>query len=303
MKESSQTGHLAALFTILIWGTTYIATKVLLTEFAPVEILFFRFTLGLAALYIATRRRFSFQGIRQELTMAGAGLCGVCLYYLLENIALTYTSASNVGIIVSTVPFFTVLVGRIFRRGQPWPKLHFWLGFVVAMVGIGLIHIQGQAFHLNPKGDLLALLASLVWAFYSNFTEKIASFGHPVTLTTRRIFCYGLIFMLPAMAIFGFRLAPERFLDPGIVANFLFLGLGACALCFVTWNFAVRVLGPVKTTVYLYLSPVITMVTAAIVLNEPMTAGMILGAALTLFGLFLSQGNMLFRWLKKSKTA
>ena len=105
------------------------------------------------------------------------------------------------------------------------------------------------------------------------------------------------------MAIFGFRLAPERFLDPGIVANFLFLGLGACALCFVTWNFAVRVLGPVKTTVYLYLSPVITMVTAAIVLNEPMTAGMILGAALTLFGLILSQGNMLFRWLKKSKTA
>ena len=78
-------------------------------------------------------------------------------------------------------------------------------------------------------------------------------------------------------------------MDGGIVANFLFLGFGACALCFVTWSYAVAILGSVKTCVYLYLSPVITMIASALVLQEPMTKGMIFGAALTLFGLILSE--------------
>ena len=98
MKQRPETaGHLAALFTVLIWGTTFISTKVLLTAFAPVEILFIRFLLGLAALFAACPRRLRGMGVRREAALAAAGLCGVCLYYLLENIALTYTMASNVG--------------------------------------------------------------------------------------------------------------------------------------------------------------------------------------------------------------
>lgn len=49
MKQTKSAGHLAALFTILVWGTTFISTKVLLADFQPVEILFFRFVLGLRA--------------------------------------------------------------------------------------------------------------------------------------------------------------------------------------------------------------------------------------------------------------
>ena len=90
--ETNQTkGHLAALLTVLIWGTTFISTKVLLEDFQPVEILFFRFLLGLAALYLVLPRPLRGTTPRQELTFAGAGLCGICLYYLLENIALTDT--------------------------------------------------------------------------------------------------------------------------------------------------------------------------------------------------------------------
>ncbi|WP_293728163.1 DMT family transporter [uncultured Phascolarctobacterium sp.] len=103
-------GHLAALFTILIWGTTFIATKILLTALTPVEILFLRFALGLAALWLARPQRLRTQNYKQELTLAAAGLCGICLYYLLENIALTYTLASNVGVIISAAPFLTALL-------------------------------------------------------------------------------------------------------------------------------------------------------------------------------------------------
>lgn len=105
MTNKTAAGHLAALVTILIWGTTFISTKVLLQDFQPIEILFFRFVLGLIALFLVYPHPLKGTSLRQELTFAAAGLSGVCLYYLLENIALTYTMASNVGVIISVAPF------------------------------------------------------------------------------------------------------------------------------------------------------------------------------------------------------
>ena len=80
MKNPQATGHLSALVTILIWGTTFISTKVLLVAFQPVEILFIRFVLGLIALILVCPHRLKGTTPRQELTFAAAGLCGVCLY-------------------------------------------------------------------------------------------------------------------------------------------------------------------------------------------------------------------------------
>lgn len=109
MDQNKATGHLSALLTILIWGTTFISTKVLLVDFQPIEILFFRFVMGLFALLVVYPHRMKGTTGKQELTFVFAGLCGVCLYYLLENIALTYTMASNVGVIISVAPFFTAI--------------------------------------------------------------------------------------------------------------------------------------------------------------------------------------------------
>ena len=135
MGNRRTAGHLAALFTIIIWGTTFISTKVLLTDFKPVEILFFRFVMGFVALFLVCSHRMKGVGRRQELTFVLAGLCGICLYYLLENIALTYTMASNVGVIISVAPFFTAILSRLFLKSEGKLKANFFIGFVVAMAG------------------------------------------------------------------------------------------------------------------------------------------------------------------------
>ncbi len=111
-------GQAAAWFTILLWGTTFVSIKILLEEFNPAEILLFRFILGYCALFLACPRRLKTTGTRQELTFVFAGLSGVCLYYLLENIALTYTMASNVGVVVSVSPFFTAILFHFMHRRQ-----------------------------------------------------------------------------------------------------------------------------------------------------------------------------------------
>ena len=90
MENKNYTGHFIAALTILIWGTTFISTKVLLEDFQPVEILVFRFILGFVILLLISPRRLKIKGKGEELLFVGAGLSGICLYYLLENIALTY---------------------------------------------------------------------------------------------------------------------------------------------------------------------------------------------------------------------
>lgn len=291
MKQTKSAGHLAALFTILVWGTTFISTKVLLADFQPVEILFFRFVLGLLALLAADPRPLKRTTAKQELTFAAAGLCGVCLYYLLENVALTYTMASNVGVIISVAPCFTALLSRLFLQQEEKLGVRFFAGFGVAMAGIVLISLNGSALQLNPVGDLLALLAAFLWACYSILTKKIAGFGFRTILTTRRVFCYGILFMIPALFLFGFRLDLGRFANPAYLLNILFLGLGASALCFVTWNAAVKLLGAIKTSVYIYLVPVITVAASVLILQEPFTWMTAAGTALTLAGLLLSESK------------
>ena len=77
MVQNKTIGHLSALLTILIWGTTFISTKVLLVDFQPVEILFFRFVMGLLALLVVYPHRMKGTMRKQELTFVVAGLCGV----------------------------------------------------------------------------------------------------------------------------------------------------------------------------------------------------------------------------------
>ena len=95
--------------------------------------------------------------------------------------------------------------------------------------------------------------------------------------------------MIPALFLFDCRIGAERFTNPVCLGNLIFLGLGASALCFVTWNMAVKVLGAVKTSIYIYLVPVITVVTSTLILNEKVTVMSGIGTVLALIGLFLSE--------------
>ncbi len=282
-------GHLFAFMTIFIWGTTFISTKILLKVISPIEILFLRFTIGFIVLLVFYPHRLKVKEKKQELYFAAAGLCGVTLYYLFENIALTYTFASNVGVIISIAPFFTAIFAHLFLDKEKL-RLQFFIGFAVAVIGIFLISFNGSSnLKLNPLGDILAVLAAVVWAAYSVLTKRISGFHYNTIQATRRIFFYGLVFMAPALFLFGFEPKINKLMQPVILFNILFLGLGASALCFVTWNTAVKILGAIKTSVYIYMVPVITVITSVIVLRETITGVAAFGIVLTLSGLIISE--------------
>ncbi|GIP17204.1 EamA family transporter [Paenibacillus montaniterrae] len=290
-RDPKLIGHSLALITILMWGMTFISTKLLLETISPVEILFLRFAIGFIALCLLAPIAFKRVVIKHEWYFAAAGLCGVTLYFLLENIALTYTLASHVGVIVSIVPFFTAILAHFLLDGEKL-NLQFFVGFAIALAGIFLISFNGNYnLKLNPLGDLLAIAAAVVWAVYSVLTKKISQFPYSTVQATRKMFFYGLIFMLPVLAIYGFKPQWGQLVEPLPLFHLIFLGLGASALCFVTWNSAVKMLGAVKTSVYIYMVPVVTVIASAIMLKENITPAVGIGTLLALAGLLLSEGK------------
>lgn len=291
-KKKLAVGHITAILTIILWGTTFISTKILLKDFNPVEILFIRFIMGLIALILVAPSRMRIKDKRHEFMFAFAGLCGITMYYLLENIALTYSLACNIGVVLSVAPMFTAILAHFFLEGEKL-RFNFFLGFIVAILGIILISFDGHTtLKLNPLGDILAILAALVWGVYSILTKKISSYGYNTIHVTRRTFTYGILFMLPTLTFFGFDITMGQLTKPVNLFNFLFLGLGASATCFVTWNYAVKILGAVKTSVYIYLAPVVTIITSLLVLKERITPMGALGTVLTFAGLILSESKI-----------
>lgn len=295
IQKPTSRGHLFALLSIFIWGTTFISTKVLLRTLQPIEILFIRIFIGFVFLILFYPRRLKLTDRRQERLFAAAGLMGITVYYLCENIALTYTAASNVSIIVTIAPFFTALLSVPFLKAEK-PRLPFYLGFAAAISGVILISYSGSSsLELNPLGDLLAAAAAISWAFYSILTRKISELGYNTIQATRRVFLYGLLFMIPMLFVLGFHLEIEKITSVVNLGNLLYLGLCASALCFVTWGSAVKLLGAVKTSVYIYLVPVVTLVASVLILHEPLTPALIIGSLLTLLGLWLSQTKMFIK--------
>lgn len=288
MTSKKTRGHLAALFCAVVWGTTFISTKVLLRDFNPVEILFYRFLIGYLVLWIAFPKMMKPQKLSHEWYFLAAGATGVTVYYLFENIALTYTLAANVSIIVSVAPFFTALMAHVFLKDEKLKK-SFLVGFPVAIAGIVMVTFNGRAvLQVNPLGDFLAVGAAVIWASYSIIIRKMGTFHYPVAWTTRRIFFYGILLMLPLLKPMGAQWKFMAFLTPVNLGNFIFLGICACAICFAVWSYAVDVLGAVISSNYIYAVPVITVVTSAVVLKEPITPMGIAGMALTILGLVIS---------------
>ena len=163
ISAASAFGIFLACVSVFIWGITFVSTKSLLNDFSAFEILVVRFLAAYLGLWAMRPKRLVLKSKKENISFALAGLTGVTLYQFFENIAISFTTASNVSIIVSICPMFTAIVARIFLKEKCITK-SFVAGFILAISGVALVSFNGNAeFHFSPKGDLLALLAGICW--------------------------------------------------------------------------------------------------------------------------------------------
>ncbi|WP_299549701.1 DMT family transporter [uncultured Helicobacter sp.] len=285
-------GHLLAFSSVFFWSSLYVSVKILLEVFSPLELLVLQFIIGYCFLLILSPKLLK-TNFKDEIYLLLAGLCGITIYNLFLNLAMDYSKASNVSVIIATAPLFTALFASFLKIEKL--SFVFLVAFVLCMGGIVLLNYEEEGFSFNSLGDGFALLSALGWAAYSLLILKIMQKTNAPILVTRRIIFYGILGMLPSFFFLEFSPNLKSLLDLKIALNLLFLSLFASGICFILWNRATLLIGAVKTNIYVYLTPIITIIASFFILEETLSTLALFGVFLTLFGVILAES-------KRSKT-
>ncbi len=270
MNRIKNMGFLSAIFSITIWSSTYISTKLLIADYSAIQISFVRFSIGLLILSILSPPRFKKTVWKDEILFSLIGFLGIFLYFSLENLATKYTYASNVSVIVTSIPLLTSLIGPLFYKDETF-KLKYLFAFALTIIGFLLILSQsGAKTGVSVTGDILALSAAFVFSIYTLLLRKV-NVKYSSILVTRKSVFYGWIAITFTAIILNQIPDISGIIKPDNLFHFLFLGLLASGICFITWSHAVRSLGPVRTSQFIYLVPFITITLSIIILKEKFT--------------------------------
>lgn len=288
--------YIVAFLTVVIWGTTFVWTKLLIINgISPAQIFTLRFViayvlmLGFSLLWQRhTPHKWMADSWKDEMLMAALGITGGSVYFLAENEALRFTTATNASLIVCSCPLFTMLINRCCYRNEPLGAMKV-TGSVIACIGMAIVVLNGRfVLNLSPIGDMLAFTACLCWAFYS-LLMKPAVQRYSSVFITRKVFFYGVLTIIPYYLIVPGFPTIDTLMRPAILANLLFLGCIASMLCFLTWNWCIRKLGAVSATNWVYLNPLATIAAAWMVLGETITPYFLSGSLLILTGMYLAE--------------
>ena len=144
-------GLCCLVFTIFGWGLSFLGTKTLLSNYSPVEIIFFRYSLSYLGLFLILPKPFLLKNWKFELLCFLAAIFGVSIYQFLENVAIDKTSASNVSVIISCSSFFTAIFTTLILKSEKI-GVNFLVGFVFSLIGVILVSFNGAVhFEFNPQ--------------------------------------------------------------------------------------------------------------------------------------------------------
>jgi drug/metabolite transporter (DMT)-like permease len=281
--------HLLLLCAVVVWGWTFVATKILLTELGPIEILTMRLAIGLpflGVLLLANRVSLRFERVDAAPILAGGVI--MTTHFLLQISGLVTTTASNSGWIISVTPLAMAVLAFLFLRERiGWSAV---AGIAVATIGILLLVSRGRLGNLDwlrSTGDWLILLSAHTWAAYTVVTRNLVRRRNPLAVTFAILLVAALLIaaVFVATADFG-RL---RSLSPRGLAALLYLAIVAMAVGQWFWQVGVAKLGATRAGLYLYLEPLATLTLAVPLLGEPVGVVTLIGGALILTGVYLGQ--------------
>ncbi|QTA38668.1 DMT family transporter [Thermosipho ferrireducens] len=272
--------YLGLIIVILLWGLSFIATRIVVGSISPLTAALVRFLVALVTLLVVPRKRkIQLFNIHKIL----AGFWGITAYFAAENIALKFTSPTNAAMIVSTAPIWYVMFTHFVYKKKT--NIFHYLGSFIALIGVFVVILNGRIYlKVNPIGDALAFLAAFSWVFYTHHIVKLKDSSSIAAIF--EITFWGVVTLIP-FSLF------EVAISPAIVVNFkgivglLYLGVLCSALGYVLWNKSIETLGDRTTTNAVYIIPVVTAVSEVIIFKRLPTLLLILGTFLVVIGLYL----------------
>ena len=277
---------LGALIAVVLWGVSFVATRIALAELSPVSLVFTRFALSTAVLLVLVRAPLPPRRLFPSL--AGMALIGIFAHQMLQAWGLTMTTAINTGWLIGVIPIWTALLSRWHLR-EPLPARALG-GLLLGFGGVLLIVTDGRftrdVLQLpSTTGDLLVFLSTFTWAIYSVIGRAaLRELGSRRATTS--VIGLGTLMLLPFfVAERGWESWPALSATAWVAV--VFLGVGSSVAGYILWFAALDRLPTTRVASLLYLEPLVTLVAAAAILGErvrPVTSagGLVILAAVTL---------------------
>jgi drug/metabolite transporter (DMT)-like permease len=281
---------LKATFAVVVWGASFIATKLALREVSPVVVIWLRFGIGVIVLggFVVRRKELALPPRRELGYFALLGFLGITFHQWLQVTGLVTAKATTTAWIITTIPIFIALLGRVMlKERMGWDRL---AGIFIATVGVLLVVTHGDlqsilTGQLGSFGDLLVLISAVNWAVFSVLSRKALK-NHPATQ------------MMFFVMLFGWLCTSVWFLTlnhVGEIANIsvtgwislLFLGIICSGFAYVFWYDALKALSASQVGSFLYIEPLVAVAVAALILQEPLFIAAFIGGGLILAGVWL----------------
>ncbi len=294
MPKTRLVTYLEALFAVIVWGASFIATKVALRDVSPVTVVWLRFAMGVVILgvAVAARRQFALPDRSEWGYLALLGFLGITFHQWLQSTGLVTSQASTTAWIVATTPVFMALLGwLVLKESLGWTQSS---GIILAAAGVILVVSKGDLTSLaigrfGEPGDVLILVSSLNWAVFSSLSRRGLK-THPAARMMFYVMTFGWLFT-GILLFAGPGLGEIQQLTSGGWMGVAFLGIFCSGLAYIAWYDALRALPTAQTGAFLYIEPLVAMVVAAFVLAEAVTAAALTGGAVILLGVWLVNRN------------
>jgi drug/metabolite transporter (DMT)-like permease len=307
MRNSKLFPYLEAIFAVIAWGASFIATKIVLRDISPVTIVWVRFTMGVLILGLAVvvRKQFFVLDRNEWPYFALLGFLGITFHQWLQSNALQTSEASTTAWIVATTPVFMALLGWLaLKERLGWVKIS---GILLAFFGVLLVVYDGNLGAISlgsfgKPGDILVLISAINWTVFSVLSRRGLK-KYPATVMMFYIMLLGWIFTSilffagPFLLTASSSFAASYLSGPGLkdVANLtsqgwmgiLFLGIVCSGLAYIAWYDALQALSTAETGVFLYIEPLVAVVVAFLVLGEAITLASLLGGGIIILGVWL----------------
>lgn len=291
MSNSKLIAYLEVIFAVVVWGGTFIATKVALEDVSPATIVWLRFAMGLVILGIAvvTRKQFAIPEKSEWLYFALLGFLGVTLHQWLQATGLQTAKATTTAWIVATTPVFIAILGWLWLKEKlNWIQVS---GIVVAALGVLLVVSKGNLSALisgeeGTFGDILIFISALNWAVYTILSRRELA-RHPAARMMFFVMLIGWLFT--NIWIFGF--------GPGLseIQNLTFrgwwaiaiLGIFGSGLAYIAFYDALQALPASQLGAFFNIEPLVTAILAAFIIHERITLISLIGGAVIILGVWL----------------
>lgn len=287
MKKA--TIHLAAFFSMLFWGISYVWSKIVFEYYTPLTTILLRLLISIIFIYffiVITNRREKIQRQDYWLFIVGS-FFNPFLYFIGESYGLHQVSASVSAFIIATIPVFTPFIAFFVFR-ERLSKLNI-AGLLVSFIGVFFIILKkNMELDASPTGIALLFLAVFAAIVYSVFVKKLTSKYTPTTIIFWQNIL-GAIYFLPLFIYFD----ASTFLavKPSLTAvvSLLMLGIFASSFAYILYTFVIAQIGIGKANLYTNLIPVFATIVAFFVLDEVSTPLKLVGMFVIVAGVVLSQ--------------